>query len=112
MVPTPQSRTPYLSLMFRSVPVSLALAVLCASTARADNDSSCDIGVAPAATLLLPYFETDFSVTAKNARMTIFTITNVSAQQQIAHITLWTDWAGSLNSQSRARCRKRLDDLG
>ena len=27
-----------------------------------NNDDSCDIGVAPAATLLLPYFEVDFNV--------------------------------------------------
>ena len=71
----------------------LAVTALCAPQARAGNDDSCDISVAPAATLLLPYFEVDFVSTARTARTTIFTVTNVSAQPQIAHVTLWTDWA-------------------
>jgi hypothetical protein len=54
-----------------------------------DNDDSCDIGVAPAATLLLPYFE----VSNTGAETTLFTITNTSAEEQIAHVTLWTDWS-------------------
>ncbi|MEA2240194.1 MAG: hypothetical protein QOC81_4918 [Thermoanaerobaculia bacterium] len=53
-----------------------------------NNDDSCDIGVAPAATLLLPYFEVDLVNRTTN---TLFTITNVSRLPQIAHVTLWTD---------------------
>src|SRR5207244_6897419 len=71
----------------------LAATALRAPAAMAGNDDSCDIGVTPAATLLLPYFEVDFVSTARTARTTIFTVTNVSAQPQIAHVTLWTDWA-------------------
>ena len=55
------------------------------------NDDSCDIANQPAATLLLPVFEVDFNAQASSAVNTIFTITNVSAAPQIAHITLWTD---------------------
>ena len=51
-----------------------------------NNDDSCDIGVAPAATLLLPYFEVDFGSPQTTARQTLFTITNVSAFPQIAHV--------------------------
>src|SRR6266550_8168825 len=58
-----------------------------------NNDDSCDIGVAPAATLLLPYFEVDFRSTQTTARTTLFTITNVSAFPQIAHVVVWTDWS-------------------
>jgi hypothetical protein len=54
------------------------------------NDDSCDIGVYPAATLLLPHFEVD--VTGRTDT-TLFTVTNVSPLPQIAHVTLWTDWA-------------------
>jgi hypothetical protein len=54
-----------------------------------DNDDSCDIGVAPAATLLLPYFE----VAQSGNETTLFTITNTSAEEQIAHVTLWTDYS-------------------
>jgi hypothetical protein len=54
-----------------------------------DNDDTCDIGVAPAATLLLPYFE----VSQSGAETTLFTITNTSAEEQIAHVTLWTDYS-------------------
>jgi len=56
-----------------------------------DNDNSCDIIVAPAATLLLPYFEIDLDNAA--GQTTLFTITNVSRYSQIAHVTLWTDFA-------------------
>ena len=56
-----------------------------------NNDDSCDISVAPAATLLLPYFEVDFNAPATTAQTTLFTITNVSQLPQIAHITVWTD---------------------
>ncbi|HEX8151946.1 MAG TPA: hypothetical protein VF698_02420, partial [Thermoanaerobaculia bacterium] len=58
-----------------------------------NNDDTCDIGVAPAATLLLPYFEVDFNAPATTARTTLFTITNVSPYPQIAHVTVWTDWS-------------------
>jgi hypothetical protein len=52
-----------------------------------NNDDSCDIGVAPAATLLLPYFE----VSPDGRQTTNFSITNTSDESQIVHITLWTD---------------------
>jgi hypothetical protein len=55
-----------------------------------NNDDSCDIGVAPAATLLLPYFEVDVT---NRTQDTLFTITNVTRLPQIAHVTVWTDWS-------------------
>jgi hypothetical protein len=55
------------------------------------NDDSCDIKVGPAATLLLPYFEVD--VSGLTGQTTLFTVTNVSRYPQIAHVTLWTDYA-------------------
>jgi hypothetical protein len=58
-----------------------------------NNDDACDISVAPAATLLLPYFEVDFVSTAATARTTLFTITNTSRVPQIAHVVFWTDWS-------------------
>ncbi len=61
--------------------------------ATTNNDDSCDIGVAPAATLLLPYFEVDIDSAAGTGETTLFTITNVSQLPQVAHVTLWTDWS-------------------
>jgi hypothetical protein len=55
-----------------------------------NNDDSCDIGTAPAATLLLPYFEVE---TGSRGIDTIFTIVNVGRAPAIAHLTLWTDWS-------------------
>jgi len=55
-----------------------------------DNDSSCDIGTAPAATLLLPLFEVE---TYDRALDTLFTVINVGERRQIAKVTLWTDWS-------------------
>jgi len=57
-----------------------------------NNDDSCDIGVAPAATLLLPYFEVDLG-TAGTGRTTVFSVTNVSPYAQVAHVVLYTDWS-------------------
>jgi hypothetical protein len=57
-----------------------------------NNDDSCDIGTAPAATLLLPYFEVDVNPTVQG-QTTLFTITNVTRFPQIAHVTVWTDWS-------------------
>jgi len=56
-----------------------------------NNDDTCDISTAPAATLLLPYFEVDINAAANVATQTLFTITNVSEYPQIAHVTVWTD---------------------
>src|ERR1700686_2309380 len=74
--------------------IALALLTLLASVSASagvpDNDATCDIKVGPAATLLLPYFEVDLQ---NGDQMTLFTITNVSRYSQIAHVTLWTDWA-------------------
>ncbi|MEO8380689.1 MAG: hypothetical protein ABI779_13575 [Acidobacteriota bacterium] len=70
------------------------LILVCASSAGAavtvDNDDSCDIAVLPAATLLLPYFEVDLESPA--GETTLFTVTNVTNFDQIAHVTLWTDY--------------------
>ena len=59
-----------------------------------NNDDTCDIGTAPAASLLLPYFEVDANNTNRaTAQTTLFTITNVSPYPQIAHVVVWTDWS-------------------
>jgi hypothetical protein len=58
-----------------------------------NNDDTCDIGTAPAATLLLPFFEVDFRASQATAKTTLFTITNVTNLPQIAHIVIWTDWS-------------------
>jgi len=59
-----------------------------------NNDDTCDIASsAPAATLLLPYFEVDFTSSQATARTTLFTIVNTSDLPQIAHVVVWTDWS-------------------
>ncbi|HEY0372789.1 MAG TPA: hypothetical protein VGD79_12345 [Thermoanaerobaculia bacterium] len=58
-----------------------------------NNDDTCDISVEPAATLLLPYFEVDTGDSFPPTRTTIFTITNVTNIEQIARVTLWTDYS-------------------
>ncbi|MGZ5433854.1 MAG: hypothetical protein ACXWH7_13100, partial [Thermoanaerobaculia bacterium] len=59
--------------------------------ASTNNDDSCDIALLPAATLLLPYFEVDLE--DPTGETTLFTVTNVSPTDQIARVTLWTDYA-------------------
>src|ERR1041385_931242 len=59
-----------------------------------NNDDTCDIASnAPAATLLLPCFEVDFTSAQNTARTTLFTIVNTSDLPQIAHVVVWTDWS-------------------
>ena len=58
-----------------------------------NNDASCDIGLYPAATLLLPYFEVDITSLPGVGETTLFTITNTTNIPQVAHVTLWTDWS-------------------
>jgi len=57
-----------------------------------DNNSSCDIGTYPAATLLLPYFEVETARHPLEAQNTIFSIVNTSRMPQIARVTVWTDY--------------------
>lgn len=66
----------------------LALPILGATTL---NDSSCDIALQPAATLLVPYFEVAVNEDVSTAKTTLITITNVSHEPQIANVTLWTN---------------------
>lgn len=63
------------------------------SPATISNDDSCDISTTPAATLLLPYFEVEVEKPSGGAATTLFTLINTAPEQQIAHVTLWTDWA-------------------
>src|SRR5262245_9397189 len=58
-----------------------------------NNADSCEIVVAPAATLLLPIFDVNLTAAAGAGETTLFTITNVSNAPQIAHVTVWTDWS-------------------
>ena len=57
----------------------------------AGGDDSCDIALLPAATLLLPYFEVDLD--SPSGETTRFTVTNVGPKEQIARVTLWTDYS-------------------
>jgi hypothetical protein len=50
---------------------------------------TCTIDDVPAATLLLPYFEVDW--TNPDGVTTLFSINNASAAPALAHVTLWTD---------------------
>ena len=68
--------------------VLLVAAPLGAATTK--NDDSCDIGLYPAATLLLPAFEVELSPSSDGNR-TIFAVTNTGARPQAARVTLWTD---------------------
>lgn len=79
-------KTIALFVVFMSAP---ALSI--AATVR--NDDSCDIATAPAATLLLPYFEVQIDEPSERAASTLFTVVNTSREPQIAHVTVWTDWA-------------------
>jgi hypothetical protein len=73
--------------------LTISITALADDPSSVNNGDSCDIAVTPAATLLLPYFEVDTSAAVGAGSTTLFTITNISRYPQIAHVTLWTDWA-------------------
>jgi hypothetical protein len=69
----------------------VALAVISCLLAVAVPASAaiCSIEVAPAATLLLPYFEVDLN--HPNRQTTQFSVNNASAQAILAHVVVWSD---------------------
>lgn len=75
----------------------LALPLTAATTTgptSTNNDDTCDIGLFPAATLLLPYFQVDLDpINPALGETTIFTITNTTRVPQAVLVTLWTDRA-------------------
>ena len=62
-----------------------------AGVASTNNDDSCDVALLPAATLLLPIFQVDLD--DPRGSTTLLTVTNTGPRDQIARVTLWTDWA-------------------
>ncbi|HYC90056.1 MAG TPA: hypothetical protein VEO54_12650 [Thermoanaerobaculia bacterium] len=81
-----------LSLMLLTVPaVAATFGVGHGGPRTTNNDDTCDIAVMPAATLLLPYFEVDPGF--PSSRSTIFSVINVTNVDQIARVTLWTDYS-------------------
>ena len=78
--------------MVKHLVIAVLLMTLPAAAATTNhNDDTCDIGLFPAATLLLPYFEVSLASIAGES--TLFTVTNVAAAPQVARVTLWTDLA-------------------
>jgi hypothetical protein len=49
--------------------------------------------VVPAATLLLPYFEVDFTTNSADAVTTLVSVNNASSEAALAQVTLWSNWA-------------------
>jgi hypothetical protein len=71
--------------------ICIALAALLGlgGQAFASHVSMCAIQDAPAATLLLPYFEVDCS--DPNALTTLFSVNNASAASTVGHVTVWSN---------------------
>ena len=86
---TGSRRTPLSALLAAGVVAWLA-AVLSPDTVEAQNGLGY-FDPAPAATLLLPYFEVDFA--GDGGATTILTVRNASPEAVVVHATLWTDLA-------------------
>jgi hypothetical protein len=76
------------SAFHRTLPALLALALLASPAAHA---AICGIETAPAATLLLPYFEV--ALANNGGASTSVTINNASAAATLVHVVLWSDLA-------------------
>lgn len=53
--------------------------------------TACRLGVQPAATLLVPWFEVDLG--SAQGPTTLIAVTNTDSAPRLARVTLWTDWA-------------------
>jgi hypothetical protein len=71
--------------------VSIALALVSVGLGPGAWAELCAMDTAPAATLLLPYFEVD--VANPSGKTTLFSVNNAVARATLAHVTLWTDFA-------------------
>lgn len=67
----------------------LALFLLVFVAVPARGDDACTIGLAPAATLLLPYFEVD--PVSATGLTTLFSLNNASPIAVLANVAVWTD---------------------
>jgi hypothetical protein len=78
----------------RKLTLSVGLAVLLCVAGRAEALTDMTVvAVAPAATLLLPYFEIDPNGTPSSGTDTLIQLNNSSASAALAHVTVWTDLA-------------------
>ncbi len=71
----------------KALALALLALTLLALPARADDP--CTIGLGPAATLLLPYFEV--APGSPTGLTTLFSVNNAGAQAVIANVGVWTD---------------------
>jgi hypothetical protein len=55
----------------------------------------CAFDVAPAATILFPFVTLDYN-NPSTGLSTTFSITNVSAEAQVVHVTVWTDFSAAI----------------
>jgi len=67
----------------------LALLLVVLASAGTAGASVCAVDFAPAATLLLPYFEVD--IDDPGGVDTFFTVNNASASAALVHVIVWTD---------------------
>lgn len=74
----------------RVVWTGVLAACLAANAYAGVAPASCGSGAVPAATLLVPFFEVDF--TSNDRKTTLFAVTNTGAEPTLAHVVIWTDW--------------------
>jgi len=55
----------------------------------------CAFDAVPAATILFPFVTLDYNAPLTGVSTT-FSITNVSAEAQIVHVTVWTDFSAAI----------------
>ncbi|MCP4658940.1 MAG: hypothetical protein GY856_26305, partial [bacterium] len=53
----------------------------------------CTVDAVPAATLLLPYFEVDWTQPTGEGVTTLFSVNNASMDPALGHVIVWTNWS-------------------
>jgi hypothetical protein len=61
------------------------------ATVRTASAAVCAIETAPAATLLLPYFQVALPACSQGGITTLFSINNATASATLAHVVVWSD---------------------
>jgi len=83
--------------MIKSLTVAL-ISVLVLGAWGTAHANVCAIDEVPAATILFPFVVFDFDAyrAGTNGQDTLFSITNMSAEAQIVHVTIWTDFGAPI----------------
>ncbi|MCP4658745.1 MAG: hypothetical protein GY856_25315 [bacterium] len=80
--------------MKKMAPMAVVAALLASGVPA--SAEMCTLDVVPAATLLLPYFEVDWTQPSGQGVTTMFWVNNSLPDPALAHVIIWTNWGAAV----------------